>query len=72
MKLKVQGYDSLVRDTNSNAIINTNRKEYELYMNRIKAREKQGDEIRNSIKEINTLKTELEEIKILLKEVLKK
>lgn len=72
MKLKVQGYDSLVRDTNSNAIINTNRKEYELYMNRIKAREKQGDEIRNAIKEINTLKTELEEIKILLKEVLKK
>lgn len=72
MRLKVQGYDSLVRDTNSNAIINTNRKEYELYMNRIKSREKQGDEIRNAIKEINNLKTELEEIKVLLKEVLKK
>jgi hypothetical protein len=72
MKLKVQGYDSLVRDTNSNAIINTNRKEYELYMNRIKAREKQSDEIRNAVKEINTLKTELQDIKNLLKEVLKK
>lgn len=72
MKLKVQGYDSLVRDTNSNAIINTNKKEYELYMNRIKSREKQSDEIRTAVKEINTLKTELLEIKSLLKEVLKK
>ena len=72
MKLKVQGYDSLVRDTKSNAIINTNKKEYELYMNRIKSREKQSDEIRNAVKEINTLKTELQEIKNLLKEVIKK
>jgi hypothetical protein len=72
MKLKVQGYDSLVRDTNSNAIINTNKKEYELYMNRIKSREKQSDEMRSAIKQINTLKTELHEIKNLLKEVLKK
>jgi hypothetical protein len=72
MKLKVQGYDSLIRDTNSNAIINTNKKEYELYMNRIKSREKQSDEMRSAIKQINTLKTELHEIKNLLKEVLKK
>jgi hypothetical protein len=72
MKLKVQGYDSLVRDTNSNAIINTNKREYELYMNRIKSREKQSDEMRSAIKQINTLKTELHEIKNLLKEVLKK
>jgi hypothetical protein len=72
MRLKVQGHDSLVRDTNSNAIINTNKTEYQLYMNRIKSREKQSDEIRTAVKEINTLKTELQEIKNLLKEVLKK
>jgi hypothetical protein len=72
MRLKVQGHDSLVRDTNSNAIINTNKTEYQLYMNRIKSREKQSDEIRNAVKEINTLKTELQEIKNLIKEVLKK
>jgi hypothetical protein len=72
MRLKVQGHDSLVRDTNSNAIINTNKTEYQLYMNRIKSREKQNDEIRTAVKEINTLKTELQEIKNLLKEVLKK
>jgi hypothetical protein len=41
-------------------------------MNRIKSREKQSDEMRSAIKQINTLKTELHEIKNLLKEVLKK
>jgi hypothetical protein len=41
-------------------------------MNRIKSREQQSDEIRNTIKEINVLKQELFEIKNLLKEVIKK
>ena len=72
MKLKVQGYDSLMRDTRSNAIINTNVSEYQIYMKRIRAREKQGDEIRNAVKEINNLKAELREIKNLIKEVVKK
>jgi flagellar hook-associated protein FlgK len=36
-------------------------------MSRIKAREKQGDEIRTAVKEINSLKAELREIKNLIK-----
>jgi len=71
-RVKVEGYESLVRDVSSNAIVNTNRSEYQLYMARIKSREKQGDEIRNAVKEINTLKAELREIKSLLQEVTKK
>ena len=70
--LKVQGYENLVRDTRSNAIVNTNKSEYKMYMARIRAREQQGDEIRNAVKEINTLKAELREIKNLIKEVIKK
>ena len=72
MKLKVEGHESLVRDIRSNAIVNTSQSEYTIYMNRIKSREQQGDQIRNTIKEINILKQELFEIKDLLKEVLKK
>jgi hypothetical protein len=72
MKIKVEGHSSLARDVRSNAIVNTNKSEYQLYMNRIKNREQQGDQIRNTIKEINILKQELFEIKNLLKEVLKK
>ena len=68
-RLKVQGFGSLVRDTNSNAIVNTSKSEFQLYMKRVKSREEQGDKIRNVVKEINTLKTELREIKGLLKKV---
>ena len=62
-KLQVEGFASLVRDTNSNAIVNVNKSEYQLYMNRRKAREKQSDILRDTVKEINTLKSELFEIK---------
>jgi hypothetical protein len=72
MKLKVEGHDSLVRDSNSKAIINVATTDYQLYMNRVRMREQQSDQIRNAVKEINCLKTELEEIKSLLKEVIKK
>ena len=72
VKLKVEGYESLVRDVSSNAIVNTNRSEYQRYIARIRAREKQGDEIRSAVKEINNLKAELREIKSLLQEVIKK
>ena len=65
-RLKVQGYDSLVRDTKTNAIVNTSTSEYTIYMQRVKAREKQGDQIRNCVKEINSLKSELREIKELI------
>ena len=71
-KLKVEGYENLVRDVKSNAIINTNISEYQIYMKRLRAREQQGDEIRSAVKEINNLKAELREIKNLLKEVTKK
>ncbi len=71
-RIKVEGFESLVRDTRSNGIINNNQTEYSLYMARVRAREKQGDEIRSAVKEINNLKAELREIKDLIKEVVNK
>ena len=68
-KLRVEGYSGLVRDTNSNAIVNVSRSEFQVYMSRHKNRQKQGDELRGAIKEINTLKQELFEIKRLIKEI---
>ena len=60
-----------MRDTKSNAIVNTNVSEYQLYMQRVKSREQQGDQMRNAVKEINNLKSELREIKGLIKELVK-
>jgi len=71
-KVKVEGHNNLVRDLNSNAIVNTNTTDFSLYMRRQKMREKQSDELRNTVKEINSLKSELFEIKKLLKEVINK
>ena len=69
--IKVEGHTHLVRDVNSNAIINTNQTEYQLYMKRIKVREKQSDKLRNAVKEINNLKSELREIKELVRKIVK-
>ena len=71
-RIRVENHTHLVRDTNSNAIVNVNRSEYQLYMQRHKAREQSGDELRGAIKEINTLKQELFEIKKMIKEGFKK
>ena len=69
--LKVEGQTHLVRDINSNAIINTNKTDYQLYMQRVKVRERQGDKLRGAVKEINNLKKELREIKELVKKIVK-
>ena len=67
-RLKVQGHIGLVRDNISKAVINTNKKDYEDYMIRAKARETQRDSLTDAIKEINSLKKELFEIKKLITE----
>ncbi len=66
-RLQVEGYKTLVRETTSNGIVNTDVTGYEVYMKRIKARHESSDKIRVLVKEINTLKTELREIKSLIK-----
>jgi hypothetical protein len=69
-RLQVKGHNHLVREVSSGGIVNTNVNEYQIYMKRIKAREQHGDQIRNAVKDINNLKSELREIKGLIKELL--
>ena len=70
--IKVEGHTSLVRDIRTNAIVNNNKSDFQLYMKRTRERNLQGDKLRNACKEINNLKTELREIKSLLTKVLSK
>ena len=67
--LKVEGHRTLVRETGSNAIVNTDRNAYTIYMNRIKEARKSNDDLKNACREINSLKSELKEIKELLVKV---
>ena len=70
--LKIKNFEHLVKDTKSNAIVNTNKSEFQMYMKRTRERNLQGDKLRNVCKEINNLKSELREIKSLLTKVLSK
>ena len=71
IKYKVEGYEGLVRDSNSKAIVHTNVTEYQLYMQRRESRKSQSDQIKSACREINTLKAELQEIKNLIKGLIK-
>ena len=68
--LKVEGKSDLVRDINTNAIVNKNRSAYEIAKRRAADAQKQRDEIRSATREINTLKCEMHEIKDMLKTLL--
>ena len=70
--LKIQNFEHLVKDTRTNAIVNTSKSEFQLYMKRRQERNKNGDKLRNACKEINNLKEELREIKTLIIEKLGK
>jgi len=66
---KVQGHSNLVRDLKSQAIINTDSDAYARYMARKAKQSKKDDEMRSVVREVNSLKTEMREIKDLLIEI---
>ena len=70
--IKVRGYSSLVRDTNTNAIINKDKSAYNLAKRRAEEAQRQRDEIRGATREINNLKCEMHEIKSMLKTLLER
>ena len=67
--IPVEGHPDLVRESSSHAIINRNVTAYEQARKRAAAAQKQRDEIRDTTREINHLKSEMHEIKNLLKEL---
>lgn len=65
MFLKVKDNEKLVRDSESSAVINTDRREYEALMTQKKRQQ-------TLVEDINNLKEEVDDIKDLLREILKK
>ena len=70
--MKVQGYNNLVRDTNTHEIINKDKNAYNLAKPRAEEAQRQRDEIRGATREINNLKCEMHEIKSMLKTLLER
>jgi|TARA_A200000159_G_C7173201_1_gene276317 peptidoglycan hydrolase CwlO-like protein len=67
--MKVKGHESLIRDENSNAILNTNLSEYDQYLSIRSKRKKGTDRIDNMENDLKSLKDDINEIKTLLKEL---
>ena len=69
---KVQGHSELLKNIRTGGVANADTSAYMLYMKRTKARQKNNDELRGALREINSLKTEMHEIKDMLKTFIEK
>ena len=67
--IPVEGNSDLVRDPNTDQIINTNTTAYEQYMNRRKQRKLEKEKSLTIEEDLARLKSEMNEIKSLLKEL---
>ena len=67
--IKVEGNDNLVRDRNTNQIINTNESEYQQYIARRKRKKIEKEKALSVEEDLANLKSEMSEIKSLLKEL---
>lgn len=68
---KVEGHDSLVRDMSSHAIVSTNDDEFNAYQRRRLADKKHKQIVEQQSQEIASLKSDIEEIKQMLSQVLR-
>ena len=68
---KVEGHDSFVRDMSSHAIISTSNDEYHAYKRRSEAAKRNANIILEQTNQIQSLKSEVEEIKEMLIQILK-
>ena len=65
--LKVEGHTHLVRDQNTNSIVNTNMSEYQEYVSRRNAKNEENQKVQNLEKDLANMKEDLDEIKNLLR-----
>jgi|TARA_Y100000361_G_scaffold153131_1_gene174193 hypothetical protein len=70
-EVKVKGHSDLVRDPVTNAIINTNKSKYEEYISRRELKKNETQKVQDLEDELSCIKDDLNEIKSLLKEIIK-
>lgn len=69
--LKVEGHNHFLRDVNTNSIINNNMSDYQEYISRRDNKNEENEKIQNLESDVSSIKNDLDEIKLLLKELLK-
>ena len=66
----VDGHKDLARDPETNAVVNVNTLEYTQYLSRREVKSEKNDKIQNIEDDFANMKSELNEIKSLLKELI--
>ena len=69
--IKVEAQDSLVRDVSSNAIVNNNKSEYENFLRISEQKYKEKKEFEKLKTDVNSMKNDLDEIKSMLKSIVR-
>ena len=69
--VKVESQDSLVRDISSNAIVNNNKSEYENFLRISEQKYKEKKEFEKLKTDVNSMKNDLDEIKTMLKSIVR-
>lgn len=68
--LKVDGFTNLVRDPNTNSIINTNMSEYQQYLARRNVKSEENQKLESLESDVTNIKNDLDEIKSLLRRLI--
>ena len=69
---KVEGNGDLARDPETNSIINVNSSEYVRYLSQRDIKSKKNQKVQTIEEDLDKMKDEIQEIKSLLKELLRK
>lgn len=68
--LKVEGHNELLRDPNTNSIINTNMSEYQQYIARRNLKNEENQKVQTIEEDVASMKEDLDEIKFLLRSLI--
>ena len=70
--LKVESEDSLVRDVDSNAIVNQNQSEFDKFIKLSKKKYEEKKKFDDMRSDLNSLKQDMDEIKTILRNIMNK
>lgn len=68
--IPVEGHSNFKRDSRTNAVINTNSSDYEKYISERENKKKLEETVKNTVKELSELKSEIGEIKEMLLKII--
>ena len=72
MYTKIEGYPDLVKDGTTGAVLSNNDSAYKAVKKRYKVKQLEKDQMQKQEKDINSMKEEISEIKIMMKTLMEK